>query len=342
MAKRFHSNVSLTTLQAALAACTVLAGSLFFPATPAHADDVSNRLSRVEREIETLNRAVYKGETPPAATATSSGSNEYQASVEVRLSNIESQLRDLTGKIEQQDYAIGQMKKQLETALSDLDVRLSQQQQSQTAETTSSGTQTGTLGVNDMGGAVLTETESGTGAGIEENAATAIPAPASGNYDDPASSDSPTMQHLGSMTEAPGGAAIPPAAGKDPAGQYEMAFSLLKSGNYAASRNGFDQFLKQYPDHPLAPNALYWLGEDYYAEGAYDKATRIFAESYKKYPKGPKAPDSLLKLGMSLGKSGKSQQACITLQQIKKEFPSGSGNILRAADQEIKKMSCAE
>lgn len=78
------------------------------------------------------------------------------------------------------------------------------------------------------------------------------------------------------MNEAPGGAAIPPKAGDDPAGQYEMAFSLLKGGNYGSAKNGFETFLKSYPDHPLVSNATYWLGECYYAQGEYDKAARIF------------------------------------------------------------------
>ena len=30
--------------------------------------DVSNRLNRIEREIDTLSRTIYKGETPPAGS----------------------------------------------------------------------------------------------------------------------------------------------------------------------------------------------------------------------------------------------------------------------------------
>ncbi len=323
MAKIFHSNGTLTTIQAAIAACAVLAGSVSWSGT-ATAEEVSSRLSRVERDIETLSQAVYKGKMPPAS-ATSSGSNEYQSNVEVRLSDIEGQIRDMTGKVEQQNFEINQLKDRLDRALADMEMRLS---------SPSSNTQTGTLAPNDMGGPVensgvgMTTLEPATADVIDTN----IPVPA----------DSVTQNNLGTLTESPGGASIAPQPGNDPTGQYEMAFSLLKSGKYAASRNGFDEFLKKYPNHPLAPNALYWLGENYYAEGTFDKATRVFAESYKKYPKGPKAPDSLLKLGMALEKSGKTPQACITLQQIKKEFPSGSASILRMADQERTKMGCGD
>lgn len=128
--------------------------------------------------------------------------------------------------------------------------------------------------------------------------------------------------NLGTLTEAPGGASIQTAPGNDPAGQYEMAFSLLKSGNYQASRNGTMNSSKKYPEHPLAGNAMYWMGEGFYGEGNYEKATRRFAESYKKYPKGPKAADGLLKLALSLGKLGKTEQACVTIQQLR-EYPVG-------------------
>jgi tol-pal system protein YbgF len=301
----------------------------------AYADDVTTRLNRIERDIDTLNQAVYKGKVPEAVSSSSSG-GAYQANVEVRLSDMERQIRDLTGKVEQQTFDVNQMKDRMDRLMADIELRLSSggqisqpmgSQIGATIDATSSSnvnTQSGTLGASDMGGPVLT------GAASSDT-----------DYDAPAPQDSPTQQNLGTLTQAPGGASIP-QAGNDPAGQYEMAFSLLKSGNYAASRNGFDEFLKQYPDHPLSPNAMYWLGENYYAEGQYDKATRVFAESYKKYPKGPKTADSLLKLGMSLGKSGKTQQACITLKQLGKEFPSGNASLLRTASQEMTKLGCGE
>ncbi len=340
MAKTFHSNGTLTTIQAAIAACAVLAGCVSW-SSPVRAEDVSDRLTRMERDIQTLSQAVYKGKMPTTIPS-SSGSSEYQASVEVRLSDIESQIRDMTGKIEQQNFEINQLKERLDRALSDIDMRLST---NTGAAGVTENTQTGTLAPNDMGGPVDTMSEN-SGMGMTTlSSDTTKTAPSDVNNTDmnaPAPADSSTQSNLGTLTQAPGGASIAPQPGDDPAGQYEMAFSLLKSGKYAASRNGFDEFLKKYPNHPLAPNALYWLGENYYAEGAFDKATRVFAESYKKYPKGPKAPDSLLKLGLSLQKSGKTQQACITLQQIKKEFPSGSASIIRMADQESTKMGCSE
>lgn len=81
-------------------------------ALPAHAQssDVMNRIDRLENEINTLNRAVYKGEMPPAGAYDPSGA----ANLEIRLQQLETQLRDLTGQMEQQTYDIEQLKQRVE------------------------------------------------------------------------------------------------------------------------------------------------------------------------------------------------------------------------------------
>ncbi|HNQ91448.1 MAG TPA: tol-pal system protein YbgF [Alphaproteobacteria bacterium] len=347
MSKNIVSSLSITTVRAALAACIVMGSMMTSPLANniARADDTTSRLNRLERDVETLNRAVYKGEAPPApASYEASGSNEYQASVETRLSAIENQIRDLTGKVEQQSYEADQLKTRLDRALADIDLRLNSGAQ----PTAANGNQTGTLQASDMGGPVTTQIVTQTpdamhGMDVTNDSTTGnvqVMDMPMVDMNAPAPSDSPTQQNLGTLTEAPGGASIPPQAGSDPAGQYEMAFSMMKSGNYAASRNGFEDFLKKYPGHPLAGNAMYWLGEDYYAEGTFDKAVRVFAESYKKYPKGPKGPDSLLKMGMSLGKLGKNDQACVTFIQLKKEYGVGQDAILKRAAEESAKLAC--
>jgi tol-pal system protein YbgF len=330
------------SLQAATAACAL------FCAVPAMAqqDDTFNRLNRLEREIDTLSRAVYKGDvkaSPPSSL--SNGDSNYQASLEVRISDLEKQIQDLTGRIEQQGYDVSQMQNRLDRALSDTDLRLSEIEKkvgiapvspatgmppSSPMTAPSSGDATsGTLAPSDMGGTL------GQSAPVPQT----MTLPEMADPNAPAPADSPTQQTLGTFQQAPGGAAIAPPSG-DPAAMYEGAFSQLKNGNYVVSQGQFESFLKSYPEHPLTPNATYWLGESYYAQGQYDQAARIFAESYKKYPKGPKVADSLLKMGMSLGGAGKSKEACLTLLQLKKEFPTGQGTVLRRADQEMTKLGC--
>lgn len=328
----------------------------------AQAEDTNARLDRLQRDIETLNQAVYKGQQPPTPLiASGSGATpEYQSNVESRLSQIEAQMRDLTGKIEQQGYDLNQLKQRLDRTTADMQLQMNsaahpKAQASPNQAVNQAANQTGTLQAGDMGGDVppmdMNAGEALTNAGNMAGAQSDAPPDDLLATDGVAPENSPTQQNLGTLTQTPAGLSANVGAANgatggagvsgDAAAQYESAYSLYKSGNYKASRAGFDQFLKNFPTHPLAPNALYWSGENYYAEKSYDKAIRVFAESYKKYPKGPKAAESLLKLGMALNKSGKTAQACITYAQLKQEYPTGSNNVLRMADQEIATLKCS-
>lgn len=333
----------VTSMQAAIAACCL------FAVQPAHAqqDDTFNRINRLEREIDTLNRAVYKGEQPASApTSIMSSDTGYQANLEVRLSEMEKQLRDLTGKLEQQTFEIQQVRERLDRSQADIELRLgdlekknglASPQGAAAGNPVQGGSLTGVgpLGADDMGG--VNPPMPSSEPSLQPSAGNAA-APIT-NPNAPAPANSPTQKQLGTLNQAPGGASIPPS-GNDPASLYENAFSQLKSGNYGVAQRDFNGFLSSHPDHPLASNATYWLGETYYAQQKYDQASRIFAESYKKYPKGPKAADSLLKLGMSLGGAGKSKEACVSFKQLKKEFASSANTAVRRADQEMSRLGC--
>lgn len=123
------TTTSKQTIRAALAALPLMAllvtASVMAVASSAHAEDMDTRMKRLERDVQTLSQAVYKGKIPPAsAQASSAGSSEYQANVETRLSDIESQIRDLTGQVERQTYETQQLKTQLDRALADVNLRL--------------------------------------------------------------------------------------------------------------------------------------------------------------------------------------------------------------------------
>ena len=326
MTLRSLSSSTRNYTQAALAACLLMA-TVALP-TSVYAADTDSRLRQLEGSVDTLNRAVFKGDKPPVSLSGGAATSDYQASVESRLSSLENQLRDLTGRIEKQEYDNTQLKTTLDKALADINIRFEE------IRNTGGTRQTGTLGPNDMGGTVVMNAPQGEQPPILTSPNTPIDPNA------PASQTSPTVQNLGSVPMTPGGVPIAPK-GNDATSQYESAFSLLKSGNFAGAKSGFEAFIANNPNNPLLSNATYWLGESYYANGEFEKAARIFAESYKKYPKGPKVADSLLKMGMSLGAAGKKKEGCVALKQLKKEFPSGDAVTLRRADQEITRFACS-
>ena len=80
---------------------------------------------------------------------------------------------------------------------------------------------------------------------------------------------------------------------------YQHAFDLLKKGQYADASDSFLAFLSSYPNATLTPNAMYWLGESYYATRNYQLAKTEFATLIKRYPTHFKSAGGLLKLALS-------------------------------------------
>jgi tol-pal system protein YbgF len=85
----------------------------------------------------------------------------------------------------------------------------------------------------------------------------------------------------------------------DPKKLYDAAYLDLTKGNYMLAISGFNQYLQSFPDTPLSDNALYWIGESYYAQAQYDKAVTEFQKILQNYPDGDKVPAALYKIGLA-------------------------------------------
>jgi tol-pal system protein YbgF len=114
-------------------------------------------------------------------------------------------------------------------------------------------------------------------------------------------------------------------APKLPAGDaeaaYNVAFALQDKGEYVKAEKAFSAFIKEYPQDPLIPQALYWKGECCLQQKNFKDAKVIFVNAYKKNPKGPKAPYSLLRLGEAFALEGKKENAGIIWDRLDKTFP---------------------
>ena len=303
---------------------------LVLPSLPSQAQstrDLLNRLNRVENELETLNRAIYRGEPMPG------GDPGMQANVEIRMQQLEVELRDIRGKLEEQAYEIRQMRTQLDRALSDMELRMSDMEGG-TGSTTP--------------GRIKTTTPSATSRYTTTRTAPSpppAPAPAQGEpgftwNSNPANAQPAAGNQLGTLSQSPTTGAVTASVSDSAAAAYENAFALLKNSQYDAAEREFQSFINRNPDHVLISNAKYWLGETFYVRGDYERAARVFAEGYKLYPQSSKAPDNLLKLGMSLAGLGNTDDACVALGQLEKEYPTGYLPVLRRAKQEMSRLNC--
>ncbi len=111
------------------------------------------------------------------------------------------------------------------------------------------------------------------------------------------------------------------AANGDERTAYNVAFDALKNGKYDDSAQLFQSFLELYPNGVYTPNALYWLGESYYATRNFQMAEAQFRDLLARYPTHDKAAGGLLKLGLSQYGEGDARAAEQTLQQVVSRYP---------------------
>jgi tol-pal system protein YbgF len=138
--------------------------------------------------------------------------------------------------------------------------------------------------------------------------------------------------------------APPPAAGGAPGGAgdqvYHDAMKLMQDGDYAGAERAFKTFVQRNPQHVLAGNAQYWLGETYYARRDYQNAMTAFAEGYKVYKASPKGPDNLLKLGITLAVMNRKPDACAVFSRFNQDYPKATDLQKRRVDQERQRDGC--
>ena len=130
----------------------------------------------------------------------------------------------------------------------------------------------------------------------------------------------------GASTPAEGSAMEPGAAaadtgGKSPELRYGEAFDALKAGKYPEAIAGMQEFLTLHPNHPLADNAQYWLGQTYYVTRDYERAIAAFAAVGVRPTDPAKTPDALLKKGLSEIELKRPDAARATLADLVNRFP---------------------
>ena len=103
--------------------------------------------------------------------------------------------------------------------------------------------------------------------------------------------------------------------------QYQAGYEAVVQGDYAFAENQFRQFVDSFPDHAQAPDATYWLGETLIQRNAYGEAAEILLQGFERYPTSTRAPDLLLNLGIALHGAGEFDTACRTYGEVLRRYP---------------------
>lgn len=249
------------------------------------ADSFAASEASLQRQIENLREDVEILQRQIARTGNSSGED-----VVMQMSQMEENVRSLNGRLDMLEHSISTLEGKLNNINKDIDLRL-----------------------NMLEGKGMTTASSDL----------SITEPTSTNKKfTPAVAASAPAALLGG--EISKGEALPEVNTKSPDQIYQEGLDAVKAGNFDLSVARFTTLLTKYPDHALADNSQYWLGESYYGKKDYTKAAVAFATGYEKYKNGHKGADNILKLGMSMQMLGKKDEACTAFTNLPKEFPKAS------------------
>ncbi len=102
---------------------------------------------------------------------------------------------------------------------------------------------------------------------------------------------------------------------------YEAALKAFQDGNLKKADNGFQSFVKKYPDSPYWPLAQFWLGNSEYAQKDYKTAIATLQSMVKRYPLHARIPDALLTLANSQIESGAKPAGKKTLENLIAKHP---------------------
>jgi len=105
------------------------------------------------------------------------------------------------------------------------------------------------------------------------------------------------------------------------ADSYRNALMLYGRSKMAEARRAFQDVFDADPNGELADNALYWIGETYYAASNWGEAMRFYERVVKEFPEQNKAPDALYKVGLTQEKTGDLSLARAAFEELIKRYP---------------------
>ncbi|MDH6265736.1 tol-pal system protein YbgF [Rhizobium sp. SG_E_25_P2] len=275
---------------------------------------------------------------------------------EMRVQQLEEQLRQLNGRVEEMSFQLLQMQEQLRKAQEDNEFRFQ--------ELEGGGKKKSSIEVVPGAGDVNTANASGAQSpGANDTLDSADQQPMdSASTEDPGIGAPPADlgtiefdQNGNPMTPAnPTPPAVdtselpPPATPSSPdtgnftgdEGQYQAAYNRILAGDYAGAEAGFAEFIANHPDSKRIADANFWLGEAQYSQEKYTDSAKTFLNAYKSHGSSGKAPEMLLKLAMSLAALDSKDTACATLREVTKSYPKASRAVISKVASEQKRLAC--
>jgi len=237
-----------------------------------------------------------------------------------RVMQLEEQLRQLTGQVEELNFQLLQMQEQLRRQQEDYEFRFQQLEdggvgatppQEGRIEPPPANTQTAEAPTTDRG---------------TNDRLTATPGPPEAPGAPPRNLGTLTLDPNGGVLDSDidfsdealgaaidGGQVASITGAMDPEELYRTGYSHVLNGDYVLAEELFASFIDLYPNDLLIADARFWLGESVLAQGRYEDAAQIFIDTRSRHPDAEKAPETMLKIGTIMAALGNRDVACVTL-----------------------------
>ena len=333
---------------------------------PITQSNISDRLERLERDIQTLNQqlsrmpvaapsspVVLQPESTAPTVASTIKEEDLPAGaldrILFRISKLEEEVRLATDGMERVDHRFGLIESRLDTIFGDVDFRLSRLEGGNGAAPSRLSAAPGPAAVNQQGPASGQAITPITGYSSNPSGQKGVLGSMGKKQMDQImdqSGDEPGTADAGVSTDvavappqpvAPTLMYLPEGSIED---QYKHSFNLLRRAKYPEAESAWKEFIAVHKDEKLVENARYWLGETYYVQKRFLESAQAFLQSYQSAPEGVKAADSLLKLGKSMSNMDKKDEACAAYSKLRKEFSAISPNISKTLKRETKALGC--
>jgi tol-pal system protein YbgF len=121
------------------------------------------------------------------------------------------------------------------------------------------------------------------------------------------------------------GAALPtpaPTAPPPPPRElYSQAYADYARGNYDLAVQGFQEYMRNYPNTDFTDNAQYWIGECLYGKQRYREALEAWDTLFRTFPSSDKLPDAHYKRGLALERLGRRADALAEFRFVRDRYP---------------------
>ena len=247
--------------------------------------NINEILELIQKDLKTLEKAVYSGsiniENSSSQKSFDQNSEDVLTRHLLKLSEVESQFRDLTNKFEEINFKIDKLSNRLSKVQADNQLRFQDIEKSlSSGEVTQKLTSKskvpldkklpGSSQPQDLGSISYKDTET-----------------------KEVSQKIQSVETTSSIVTETFEAEQNILPNEIPEKQYEFATSFLKVGDYATAERALREFVKNNSEHKLAGNAQYWYAETFRIRQLYSDAATAYLEGYEKYPKGEKASINL-------------------------------------------------